>query len=202
MATHDDFQPRRRACGLVGVVDFRPSHDTFTVRQHSVDLCFWSRKHTNKTPRIRHRRGAKNGIGDKLRPSGIHLLSQRIRRIGMHRRAIDKKLPLTLRNRQGGGDGLVDGLIVGDAGEDDVCALDGVGDGSDGFRLALGEGGDELLGAGGGAVVDEEGGGVLAFFDEVFDHATAHVSEADPGDAWGGHFGRVGGRWGMGGRFV
>ena len=191
MATYDDLQPRRRAGGLVRVVDLRPSHDTLTVRQHSINLPLRSRKHTDQTPGIRHRRRSKNGIRDKLRSSSIHLLGQRIRRIRVHSRAIHKQFPFTLRDRQRGGNGLVDGLVVGDAGEDDVSALDGVGDGGDCLGFALWEGGDELFGAGGGAVVDEDGGGVLAFFDEVLDHAAAHVSEADPGDAWGGHLGWV-----------
>ena len=97
-------------------------------------------------------------------------LGQRIRRVRVHGRAIDKEFTLHIA-LDGCLDGGFDRLVVADAGKDDVGFGDGLFDGRDDGGFARGKFGGEIRCALLRAVVDDKRGGEFGFLDEVFDHA-------------------------------
>lgn len=110
------------------------------------------------------------GTGDELSALAFDRFRQRVRRVGVHGRAIDKQFALHV-SLDGRLDRGFDGLVVADTGEDDVRYGDGLFDGRDDGGFAGGEFGGEVCRALLGAVVDYEGGGELGFLDEILAHA-------------------------------
>ena len=97
-------------------------------------------------------------------------LGQGLGGFGVNGRAVYKQLALdmALERRV---DDFVDGLVVADAGKDDVGGLDGFVDGADGSRLAGRKLGREVIGALLGAVEDEQRLIEVALFHQVLAHA-------------------------------